>query len=283
MRAFYKFLSAKFQNVFLDYKVDFKPRSGDGKGGAHAGMYSIVDAQREVYKMHLNAFLQFKDTFHSIKKSGEADDQDAPVWNNGMLPGLDIVSIYSLLREINPSHYIEIGSGNSTKVVRKAITEGNLKTKITSIDPHPRASIDSLSDRVLRQPLETLDNYDFITNLEAGDVLFIDNSHRCLQNSDVTVCFLELVPNLKPGVIVHVHDIYIPYDYPQFMCDRAYSEQYVLAAMLLSNPKRYKPIMPNFFVSEDEELRAILAPIWEHEALDGVERHGGSFWFKIAE
>ena len=283
MKALYKFLSARFQNVFLDYKVDFKPRKGAGKGGAHAGMYSIVDAQRDVYKTHLNAFIQFKDIFHGIKKTGEEQDQDAPAWNNGMLPGLDIVAMYALLREINPTRYIEIGSGNSTKVVRKAISEGNLKTKITSIDPHPRASIDALSDQVFRKPLEDLDNYDFITNLEAGDILFIDNSHRCLPNSDVTVCFLELVPKLRPGVIVHVHDIYIPYDYPQFMCDRAYSEQYVLAAMLLSNPNRYKPIMPNFFVSEDEELRTILAPIWEHEALHGVEQHGGSFWFEIAE
>lgn len=267
--------------MFLDYKVDFKPRKGDGKGGSHAGMYAIVDAQREEYKTRLNDFVQHAEVFHSIKKTGEESNEDQPAWNNGMLPGLDIVAIYSLLRSINPSKYIEIGSGNSTKVVRKAINEGNLKTKITSIDPHPRASIDAMSDTVIRKPLEDVDNYDFITNLEAGDILFIDNSHRCLPNSDVTVCFLELVPKLKPGVIVHVHDIYIPYDYPQFMADRAYSEQYVLAAMLLSNPERYKPIMPNYFVSEDEELSAILSPIWNHENLNGVERHGGSFWFEI--
>jgi hypothetical protein len=53
------------------------------------------------------------------------------------------------------------------------------------------------------------------------------------------------------GVIVHVHDIYLPYDYPQFMCDRFYSEQYGLAAFLLANPDRFLTIMPNYFVSED--------------------------------
>ena len=92
---------------------------------------------------------------------------------------------------------------------------------------------------------------------------------------------MELLPELKKGVIVHVHDIYIPYDYPQFMCDRAYSEQYVLAAFLLANPERYKPIMPNYFVSEDKELAEILLPIWDHENLNGVERNGGSFWFEV--
>jgi hypothetical protein len=92
---------------------------------------------------------------------------------------------------------------------------------------------------------------------------------------------MELLPELNKGVIVHVHDIYIPYDYPQFMCDRAYSEQYVLAAFMLANPERYKPVMPAYFVSEDKELADILLPIWEHDNLSGVERHGGSFWFEV--
>ncbi len=65
------------------------------------------------------------------------------------------------------------------------------------------------------------------------------------------------------------------------MCDRAYSEQYVLAAFLLANPNKYKPIMPNYFVSEDRELHDILLPVWKHPNLLSVERHGGSFWFEI--
>jgi predicted O-methyltransferase YrrM len=283
IKSVYKFLSSKFQNVFLDYKVDFKPRNGHGAGGPHPQLNSIVDAEREAYKNRLKGFLQYKEVFHSIKKSDQETNDDHPAWNNDFLPGLDIVAMYSLLRELNPKQYIEIGSGNSTKVVRKAITEGELQTKITSIDPYPRAQIDAMADSVIRKPVEDIDDYSFITDLEAGDILFIDNSHRCLPNSDVTVCFLELLPNLKPGVIVHVHDIYIPYDYPQFMCDRAYSEQYVLAAFMLANPKRYKPVMPNYFVSEDKELSSILEPIWDHENLSGVERHGGSFWFEVTE
>ena len=283
IRSLYRYLSPKFQKVFLEYKVNFKPRFGHGNGGAHPQLLSIIESRRDDYKAHLNHFLTYKEVFHAIKRADREDNADNPSWNNGMLPGLDIIATYSLLRHYNPSQYIEVGSGNSTKVARKAINEGNLKTKITSIDPFPRANIDHLANKIIRVPIENLNDHSIFKELNRGDVLFIDNSHRALPNSDVTVCFLEILPILKPGVIVHVHDIYIPFDYPQFMCDRAYSEQYVLAAFLLANPAKYKTIMPNYFVSEDEELSAILKPIWNHESLIGVEQHGGSFWFEIGE
>ncbi len=69
--------------------------------------------------------------------------------------------------------------------------------------------------------------------LQAGDVLFIDSSHRCFMNSDVTVLFLEVLPNLPPGVLVQVHDIFIPYDYPREWVERYYAEQYLLSCYLL--------------------------------------------------
>jgi len=281
LKSLYRFLSPKFQNVFLEYKVDFKPRFGHGKNEAHPQLYGIINSCREDYKQHLKSFLTYKGVFHSIRTSDIETQENLPTWNNGFLPGLDIIAIYGLIRHYNPSNYVEVGSGNSTKVVRKAIKDANLKTKITSIDPFPRASIDHLSDKVIRKPVENITDFSDFDSLGKGDVLFIDNSHRCLPNSDVTVCFLEILPKLKEGVIVHVHDIYIPYDYPQFMCDRAYSEQYVLAAFLLANPDKFKPILANYFISEDSELSNILNPIWSHKNLSSVERHGGSFWFEI--
>jgi hypothetical protein len=65
------------------------------------------------------------------------------------------------------------------------------------------------------------------------------------------------------------------------MCDRFYSEQYGLAAFVLANPVRYQPLLPCYFISEDPELSALLEPIWKHPNLNGVERHGGSFWLRI--
>lgn len=117
--------------------------------------------------------------------------------------------------------------------------------------------------------------------LGENDILFIDNSHRVFPNSDAMIFFLEILPKLKKGVIVHIHDIYLPYDYPQFMCDRFYNEQYMLAAFILANPTKYQVILPNFFISQDPELSTCIAPIWNHKNLENVERHGGSIWLKI--
>jgi hypothetical protein len=67
------------------------------------------------------------------------------------------------------------------------------------------------------------------------------------------------------------------------MCDRFYSEQYGLAMYLLANPKKYETILPNYFIFEDRELADIIAPIWNHKHLEGVEKHGGSYWLRINE
>lgn len=279
IKSIYRFLNPKFQNLFIDYPVDMHPRYGHGKS-AHKGLYDIIDNNRADYKALIDLAIANKENLWNIKKSSNETDQTKPTWNNGFLPGLDIIGIYTLLAHFKPKNYIEVGSGNSTKVAYKAKQEHHLDTKIISIDPQPRAEIDQLADEVIRMPYENID-FDVVDRLEANDVLFIDNSHRILPNSDSMVFFMETLPRLKKGVIVHIHDIYLPYDYPQFMCDRAYSEQYGLAFYLLANPEKYKPLFPNYFISEDAELAAQLAPIWEQKHLKGVERHGGSFWVRV--
>lgn len=281
LKSLYRFLSPKFQNLFLEYRVNFKPRFGHGTQKKHPEMYAIVDAERSQYKKYLTHFLTYQSVFATLKETQAETNENLPTWNNNFLPGLDIIALYGIIRAEQPKKYIEIGSGNSTKVVRKAITDGNLATKIISIDPYPRANIDALSDQIVREPFENMTDYSIFSTLEAGDIVFVDNSHRCLPNSDATVFFLEILPRLKKGVIVHIHDIYLPYDYPQFMCDRAYSEQYVLAAFLLVNATKYKPILANYFISEDAELKTILNPIWNTPSLKNVEQHGGSFWLLI--
>ncbi len=281
IKSIYRFLHPKFQNLFLEYKVAFKPRYGHGSP-AHNGLLEIVEAHRGEYKELLSRALTHKESLWQIKKSGEESDPVKPVWNNGYFPGLDIVTLYALLCQYKPGRYVEVGSGNSTKVAHKARQEQGLQMDITSIDPMPRAEIDNLADTVIRKPFENID-IDIPGKLEAGDVLFIDNSHRILPNSDSTVFFLEVLPRLKKGVIVHIHDIYLPYDYPQFMCDRFYSEQYGLAMYLLANPQKFEPLLPNYFISEDKELSQLISPVWEHKNLFDVERHGGSFWLKVIQ
>ncbi len=281
IKQIFKFLSPKFQNLFLEYKVQLKPRYGHGKP-AHSELYEIINSNRENYRNLLIKALEFKESIWEIKDSKHEADSSKPIWNNGFLPGLDIIAIYTLIAEYKPRKYIEIGSGNSTKVAFKVKTERKLTTEIISIDPMPRAEIDNLANKVIRQPFEDID-FNLIYELEENDILFVDNSHRILPNSDSMVFYLEILPRLKKGVIVHIHDIYLPYDYPQFMCDRFYSEQYGLAINLLANPKKYETILPNYFIYEDKELSEVISSIWNHKNLENVERHGGSFWLKINE
>ncbi len=164
--------------------------------------------------------------------TGQKVDEVSPFWNNGYFGPMDAKFLYAMARNFQPKHVIEIGSGNSTKFLRKAITDGNLATQITSIDPNPRASISSIVDSVIAAsltdcPLSTFES------VQAGDFLFLDASHLVLHGTDVPFFFLRVLPMMPKGVIVHVHDIYLPEEYPE-ACDYVfYSEQYVLAALLL--------------------------------------------------
>lgn len=281
VKSLYRFLSPKFQTLHSDYKTEFKPRFGHGLP-PHKELYSIVNKHRNDYSLFIDEILKNSEHLQQISPEKNPTNRYQPHWNNGFLPGLDILSLYTFLTTKKPGKYVEIGSGNSTLVAAKAKREHQLSTEIISIDPQPRAEMDEVADKIIREPFENID-FNFLNSLGENDILFVDNSHRVLPNSDATVFFLEVLPRLKKGVIVHIHDIYIPYDYPQFMCDRFYSEQYMLAAFLLANPTKYRTIMPNYFVSEDPELSKKLAPFWNHDNTRSVERHGGSYWLQIME
>jgi hypothetical protein len=262
--------------VTLDYAITPEPRYGYGKD-PHSGLYSLIEAGREGYGAHLQDMLQWTEELASV--SYDDSDSRHPTWNNGFLPGLDAIALYSFLRLNDPALFLEIGSGTSTKFARKAIDEGRLRTQITSIDPHPRAEIDDLCDRVLRCRLESAD-LSIFQELRRGDIVFLDGSHRVLVNSDVTVFWLEVLPRLPPGVLVQVHDIYLPYDYPPEWMSWWYSEQYLLATQLLFGPDSLEIVLPNTFISRDPDLSVLMNPIWGEPGLDKVQRHGGSFWFR---
>ena len=171
---------------------------------------------------------------------------------------------------------IEIGSGISTRFARRAVSDLALRTRIRSIDPCPREDIDKICDDVVRLPVEVVDLAVF-DSLDSGDVLFFDGSHRAFQNTDVTIFFTEILPRLKPGVIVGIHDIFLPYDYPPEWYGRFYNEQYLLACYLLGGDS-WRILLPNYYVSKQPDLRSILDPIWTHPALSGIWYVGGAFW-----
>jgi hypothetical protein len=161
--------------------------------------------------------------------------------------------------------------------VARARSDGGLDTRITSIDPFPRAEVDALCDEVIRRPFETAD-LSVLSGLEPNDIVFFDGSHRSFMNSDATVFFLEVLPALPPGIVVGIHDILLPWDYPPEWGPRYYSEQYLLAAGLIAEDPKLLPILPCHYIATTPELDASLAPLWEDRRLQAVDRRGFAFW-----
>jgi predicted O-methyltransferase YrrM len=262
--------------MVLDYGVDSRPRYDTSH--PHPKLAEILASRADVYAGHLAKFLELTPQLRRIPRSSPNGTPQAS-WINPYQPPLDALALYCFLTTTNPHTYLEIGSGYSTSFARRAIEDGRLQTKIVSIDPHPRAEIDAVCDRVIRSPLESVDLAIF-KELQAGDVLFIDSSHRCFMNSDVTVLFLEVLPNLPPGVLVQVHDIFVPYDYPADWAERYYAEQYLLSAFLISGYSKLEVVLPNYFVTKDPRLSRILAPLWTELLRPGDEPQGFAFWMR---
>ncbi|MCU1297109.1 MAG: hypothetical protein JWO91_1387 [Acidobacteriaceae bacterium] len=165
-------------------------------------------------------------------------------FNNGFFETVDVEVAYSMLRNYKPSRIIEIGSGYSTRVLAKAMRANRefdgVEGELITIDPHPeRLPLAGMEEFVtyLQQRVQDVD-LDVFRSLRSGDVLFIDSSHVVGIGSDVVREYLEIIPALQPGVIVHIHDIFLPSDYPrravlQNLC--FWSEQYLLQAFLSFN------------------------------------------------
>jgi hypothetical protein len=264
--------------VFIDYPLRPIPRFGHGKP-AHPRLLDLLNRNRSVYEQTLSDIVPFAPDLQRIPVRAPGDSR-TPYWMNRFLQGVDPASLYALVCRANPRTYVEIGSGNSTKFARRAIQDHRLRTHVVSIDPHPRAEIDGLCDEVRREGLEKTDLAIF-ERLEAGDIVFMDGSHRVFMNSDVSVFFLEVLPNLRPGVLVYIDDIWLPFDYPPEWVLRYYSEQYMLAVLLLAEARRYEVILPSTLVGQDAELMAILDPVWKSGPLAEAAGPGNGFWLRI--
>ena len=200
--------------------------------------------------------------FEIERVADEQVDDISPYWHNTYFTGGDARAAYAMVRALKPDIILEIGSGNSTKFFRRAITDSSHQTKIISIDPCPRAEIDIVVDHVVRKNL--LDApLTLFEQLQPGDFLFLDGSHITFHGTDVPYFFLRVLPRITPGVIVHLHDIFLPYEYPAHMDHLYYSEQYMLAAFLLYN-QQWRPLFPVHYLAEQGIFN------WD----------GGSFWME---
>lgn len=261
----------------VDYPYRANIRYGAGRP-SHPGLHDLVDAGRHRYGVFLAELGEIQSNFDDVPLGGSYE-APTPFWLNAWFPPLDAMALTQMLRRHNPTRFVEIGSGVSTKFARRAVTRYGLRTKLISIDPQPRNEIDALCDQVLRKPLEDCAP-EMFEALEPGDIFFLDSSHRAFQGSDVTVFFLEILPRLKPGVIVQVHDIYLPDDYISGHLHRMWNEQYLLATALLYGRQAFEILFPCWFVGQDSELSAQAAGLLRKGPIADLNLYGASFWLR---
>lgn len=161
---------------------------------------------------------------------------------NYMFDSGDADMLYNVVRHFKPGKIVEIGSGNSTRVAAEAVRKNteldpDYSCRHVCIEPYEMPWLESTGVEVVRERVETLD-LSYFEMLEAGDLLFIDSSHIIRPQGDVLCEILEILPSLKPGVMVHVHDIFSPRDYLWAWMDqwvKFWNEQYLLEAFLTNN------------------------------------------------
>lgn len=243
--------------------------------------FDAEDMKQLLYRMSDG----FRDEYRRFPGGSLDSDFNGFYLNNGYFESVDAELLYGLVRLRKPVRIIEIGSGFSTRLMRLAIERNrnedhSYQGRMTTVDPFASESLELDTPswaKILRAPIQAIDPRS-VESLEEGDMLFIDSSHVVATNSDVVFEFLQLIPRVRPGVLVHVHDIFIPCEYPRrWLRDgrMAWNEQYLLQA----------------FLSFSEAFRVVFAAHWAHinipdslaEAVPSYDRTAtepGSFYFE---
>ncbi len=155
-------------------------------------------------------------------------------FDQSWFPGLDALAAYAMIRDRQPSRIVEIGSGHSTRFMAAGIHDSGLATSLVCIDPAPRAVLDHL-DVQWRPSILQEASLDDIEALDEGDLLFVDSSHLLMPGTDVDYLIGHVLPKLRSGVYLHIHDIFLPDAYPSDWAWRGYNEQSAIAALLQGN------------------------------------------------
>ena len=228
------------RNHYYEPQFDFR---GMGSQLARERRLPGVDLNVEGQLRHLEQ-LRYADELQGIGHGPpERNTEDLEFrFGNVTFESGDAEYWYQLLRALKPRRVFEVGSGHSTLMARRALARNRMddpdyRCRHVCIEPYEMPWLERAGVEVVRERVEHLDPAMF-AELEAGDVLFIDSSHVIRPQGDVVFEYLELLPTLQPGVIVHAHDIFTPRDYLQeWVVDRVrlWNEQYLLEAFLSHN------------------------------------------------
>lgn len=183
--------------------------------------------------------------------------------NNGFFDEADASLLYSIMRKFCPKHIIEIGSGYSTAIMLDVREYYLLDTEITCIEPYPdrlKQNMRTENEVVLYKKFLQEIDISLFDKLEEADILFIDSSHVAKLGGDILQEYFQILPRLKKGVIIHIHDIFYPFTYPEewIKQGRCYNEAFILRALLMNNPE-YKILQFNdmMYQLHFEEFREV--------------------------
>lgn len=202
----------------------------------------------------------------------------APRFGQDWFPRLDAAAAYTIVREMVPRRIVEIGCGHSTRFLARAAADGGIDCEIICIDPAPRATLTGLPVRHLACRLQQAP-VDIITALAAGDILFVDSSHLALPGSDVDHLFHRILPELPAGVLLHLHDIFLPDPYPAEWAWRGYGEQLLLASWLLAGG--LEPVFASHWVMTRMQQLVADSPVTRLPMTPGV--YESSFWARTRQ
>lgn len=227
-------------------------------------------------------FPQYKDELNfAIEKTNNPHEF---YLNNAGFGLEDAGTLHCMIRHFKPRNIIEVGAGNSTFVsARASLTnrDEGYPGQLISIEPYPRQTLkDGFPglDRLIVQKVEQTD-VNFFGQLEENDILFIDSSHVMRIGNDVNFLYLEVMPRLNKGVVIHIHDIFFPYHYPKKMVVNNqvfWNEQYFLQAFLCFN-KAFEVLFGNCYMLSkypDKMLSVFLHPKGYYP------RIANSFWIR---
>jgi predicted O-methyltransferase YrrM len=191
--------------------------------------------------------------------------------------------LHCVCRKVKPKRIIEVGCGVSTACMLHAIrlnsSEGSPECALTSVEPFPSAALSGLPDIELVPAMVQTLPLAFFDQLQAGDILFIDSTHSVKTGSDVLYLYLEVLPRLKPGVLVHIHDIFLPYLYQRDVLDQYFDwqETVLLLALLKGNAGlRVLASLSALHYDASTELQTLLSDYRPQASLaDGLRDRSG--------
>lgn len=214
------------RGVFVPHRhADQWPAAGGNP--PYAAIAQAMQGVEPAFRAHLAAIGSFATELRAIGR----EPPPAPRWTQDWFPRLDAAAAYAMLRTRKPNRLVEVGAGHSTRFYARAVKDGGLGTRVRAIDPAPRADLATLPIELDRRTLQQAGLTAF-RDIAAGDVVSIDSSHILMPGSDVDLLLNRVLPELPVGVLVQIHDIPLPDDYPAAWAWRGYNEQQGVAALL---------------------------------------------------